>query len=137
MEVLCHLAEIGQGSAVHTLLEYPIKYCPEILLIVVAQVKTAFNQLQHEIFAALFPSYLGINPNCSILLHQLWRVNPDTVLWGMMDIHAKDPSSISKILDARQEIKALTMVLDVTPFSFAIELAALASKREFLNLKSG
>jgi len=135
VEVLCHLAEIGHGSAVHTLLEYPIKYCPEILLIVVAQVKTAFNQLQHEIFAALFPSYLGTNPNCSILLHQLWRVNPDIVLWGMMDIHAKDPSSISKILDACQEIKALTMVLDVTPFSFAIELAALASKREFLNLE--
>jgi CCR4-NOT transcription complex subunit 1 len=133
VEVLCHLAEIGQGSAVHTLLEYPIKYCPEILLIVVAQVKTAINQLQHEIFAALFPSYLDTNPNCSILLHQLWR---DIVLWGMMDIHAKDPSSISKILDARQEIKALTMVLDVTPFSFAIELAALASKREFLNLKN-
>jgi CCR4-NOT transcription complex subunit 1 len=36
VEVLCHLAEIGHGSAVHTLLEYPIKYCPEILLIVVA-----------------------------------------------------------------------------------------------------
>ena len=35
----------------------------------------------------------------------------------------------------QKEIKALTMVLDVTPFSFAIELAALASKREFLNLK--
>jgi len=27
------------------------------------------------------------------------------------------------------------MVLDLTPFSFAIELAALASKREFLNLE--
>jgi hypothetical protein len=35
----------------------------------------------------------------------------------------------------QKEIKALTMVLDVTPFSFAIELAALASKWEFLNLK--
>ena len=55
----------------------------------------------------------------------------------MMDIHVKDPSSISKILDVRQEIKSLTMVLDVTPFSFEIELPALASKREFLNLKSG
>lgn len=135
VEVLCHLAEIGHGSAVHALLEYPIKHCPELLLIVVAQVKTAFNQLQHEIFAALFPAYLGTNPNCSILLHQLWLVDPDIVLWGLMDIHAKDPSSISKILDACQEIKALTMVLDLTPFSFAIELAALASKREFLNLE--
>lgn len=135
VEVLCHLEEIGHESAVHALLDYPIKHCPEILLLVVAQVKTAFNQLQHEIFAALFPSYLGTNPNCSVLLHQLWHVNPDIVLWGMMDIHAKDPSSISKILDACQEIKALTMVLDLTPFSFAIELAALASKREFLNLE--
>jgi len=39
VEVLCHMAEIGHGSVVHALLEFPIKHCPEILLIVVAQVK--------------------------------------------------------------------------------------------------
>eukprot|EP01018_Ginkgo_biloba_P022479 Gb_12251 [translate_table: standard] len=135
LEVLCQLAEMGHGSAVRMLLEYPLKHCPETLLVVIAQVKTAFNLIQYEVFSTLFPSYLSGNPNCSIVLHQLWHVNPDLVLWGMMDAHAKDPNNISKILDACQDIKALSQVLDMTPFSFSIELAALASRREYLNLE--
>lgn len=34
-----------------------------------------------------------------------------------------------------QELKALTSVLEATPFAFALELAALAARREYLNLE--
>lgn len=34
-----------------------------------------------------------------------------------------------------QELKALTDVLETTPFAFALELAALAARREYLNLE--
>ena len=34
-----------------------------------------------------------------------------------------------------QELKALTDVLEATPFAFALELAALAARREYLNLE--
>ncbi|XP_057867287.2 uncharacterized protein LOC131074644 isoform X3 [Cryptomeria japonica] len=136
VEVLCHLAEMGHGTVVHSMFEYPINHCPETLLVVVAQVKTNFNILQHDIFSTLFPLCLGGSLNSSIILNQLWHINPHIVLWSMMDIHSKDPSSISKIADACQEIKALPLVLDMTPFSFAIELAAFASRREYLNLET-
>ncbi|KAH9287615.1 hypothetical protein KI387_031732 [Taxus chinensis] len=135
VEVLCHLAEMGHGAVVRSMFEYPINHCPETLLVVVAQVQTNFNMLQHEIFSTLFPIYLGGNLNSSIVLSQLWHVNPNMVLWSMMDIHSKDPNSISRIADACQEIKALALVLDMTPLSFAIELAAFASRKEYLNLE--
>ena len=34
-----------------------------------------------------------------------------------------------------QDLKALTDVLEATPFAFALELAALAARREYLNLE--
>lgn len=34
-----------------------------------------------------------------------------------------------------QELKGLTVVLDATPAPFCLELAALAARREYLNLE--
>jgi hypothetical protein len=34
-----------------------------------------------------------------------------------------------------QDLKALTEVLEASPFAFALELAALAARREYLNLE--
>ena len=34
-----------------------------------------------------------------------------------------------------QDLRALTDVLEATPFAFALELAALAARREYLNLE--
>lgn len=46
----------------------------------------------------------------------------------------QDVTHISRILDVCQELKALTLVLEATPLYFAVELAALAARREYLNL---
>jgi len=39
------------------------------------------------------------------------------------------------LLDVAHEVKALSPILEIQPFSFAIDLAALASRREYLNLE--
>lgn len=41
---------------------------------------------------------------------------------------------LSRILDVAQELKALTVLLNATAFSFVIDLACLASRRQFLKL---
>lgn len=38
-------------------------------------------------------------------------------------------------LRSPQELKGLTVVLDATPAPFCLELAALAARREYLNLE--
>lgn len=47
----------------------------------------------------------------------------------------QDVTHISRILDVCQELKALTLVLESTPVYFSVELAALAARREYLNLE--
>ncbi|XP_044290269.1 CCR4-NOT transcription complex subunit 1 isoform X2 [Varanus komodoensis] len=45
-----------------------------------------------------------------------------------------DQAKLSRILDVAQDLKALSMLLNGTPFAFVIDLAALASRREYLKL---
>lgn len=39
------------------------------------------------------------------------------------------------MLDVAQELKALAQILETKPYSFSIDLAALASRRDYLNLE--
>lgn len=38
LEILCQLAERGHAGLVRSMLEFPLKHCPEVLLIGIAQV---------------------------------------------------------------------------------------------------
>jgi CCR4-NOT transcription complex subunit 1 len=97
--------------------------------------QTDWGVVHEEVYAALLPTYLANHPNSSLVLHRLWPLNRKALLLAMVDMHAKDNGTIPRILDVCQELKALTMVLDSTPYSFAIDLAALAARREYLNLE--
>lgn len=53
----------------------------------------------------------------------------------MVRIYASDVYALSRILDISQELKALPRILEAKPYFFVIDLAALASRRDFLNLE--
>ncbi|KAL0464604.1 UNVERIFIED_CONTAM: CCR4-NOT transcription complex subunit [Sesamum latifolium] len=55
LEVLCQISERGHASAVRSLLEYPLTRCPEVLLLGMAHVNTAYNLIQNEVASALIP----------------------------------------------------------------------------------
>ncbi|KAL3683907.1 hypothetical protein R1sor_001929 [Riccia sorocarpa] len=134
VEVLCRLSEAGLSTGVRSLLEYPLKNCPELLLLGMAQVKTEWNTLQSEIFSSVLPAFFSSSSQTSVL-EQLWVLNGEVITRGMVEMHSRDPSSLSRICDICQELKILPVILDTTPFPFAIDLAALASRREALNLE--
>ncbi|CAI5975139.1 unnamed protein product [Closterium sp. NIES-65] len=138
LEALCRIGETGRKAEVVEVLGYPIKHCPEVLIVGLAQVKTpGGGVIQREVLGALVPLYLANNPNSSIVLHALWGVpgGKDVVMQAMVGMHASDPTSIARLLDVCQDLKALSVVLESTPFSFSLDLASLASRREYLNLE--
>ena len=89
-----------------------------------------------ELSSLLLPNILISNNAASnYTIHKLWALNPSMLVRGMAELQVKDPASLSRVLEiATQDLKALTPILDARPFSFVIELASLASRREFLNL---
>ncbi|OIT36093.1 PREDICTED: CCR4-NOT transcription complex subunit 1 [Nicotiana attenuata] len=134
LEVLCQLAERGYASSVRSILEHPLKHCPEVLLLGMAHINTAYNLLQHEVSAAVFPVMLKNTGANGMILH-LWHVNPSILLRGLVDTLNVDLENTYKVLDTCQEQKILSSVLDMIPYAFGIRLAALASRKELVDLE--
>lgn len=163
--IVSRMAEAGHHTGVHQLLEHPAKNCPEVglcgrgrcsgiaawrerwlvrqlcpgalqvLCVGMAAVRTEWGVLQQEMCESLVTSFVAIHPNSAAVLSRVWPHNQDVVVRAMLALYKQEDTSISRILDVCEELKALTVVLDATPFEFAVELAALAARREYLNVE--
>ncbi|XP_026438629.1 CCR4-NOT transcription complex subunit 1-like [Papaver somniferum] len=134
LDVLCQLSETGHAGSIRLMLDYPLKHCPEVLLLGLSQTNTAYNLLQHEVLSAVFPMVVRNLSRAGVILH-LWNINPNVVLRGLLDVQNFDSEGMIKTFDMCQELKILSRVLDMTPFSFSIKLAALASGKGQINLE--
>ncbi|XVF08470.1 hypothetical protein REPUB_Repub07fG0006100 [Reevesia pubescens] len=133
LDVLCQLAERGYANCVRAMIEYPLKHCPEFLLLGIAQISTPYNILQHDVSSTIFPMVVE-NSMGSLILH-LWHSNSKFVAHGFIDMIKADQSSIIRMLAICHEQKILSTLLDQIPFSFSIRLAVFASQEEYLCLE--
>lgn len=53
---------------------------------------------------------------------------------ALRDFYGESEINVSRILDVAQDLKILDLVLELRPYFLALDLAALASRREYLNL---
>ncbi|XP_073515918.1 CCR4-NOT transcription complex subunit 1 isoform X1 [Phyllobates terribilis] len=144
IESLLRLAEVGLYEQVKQLFSYPIKHCPDMLVLALLQINPSWNTLRHELISTLMPIFLGNHPNSAIILHYAWHGQGQSPSIRQLIMHAMaewymrgeqyDQARLSRILDVAQDLKALSMLLNATPFAFVIDLAALASRREYLKL---
>ncbi|XP_059916981.1 CCR4-NOT transcription complex subunit 1-like isoform X2 [Gadus macrocephalus] len=144
VESLLRLSEVGQYEPVKQLFSFPIKHCPDMLVLALLQISTSWHTLRHELISTLMPIFLGNHPNSAIILHYAWHgqgqspsirqlIMHSMAEWYMRGEHY-DQAKLSRILDVAQDLKSLSMLLNATPFAFVIDLAALASRREYLKL---
>ncbi|KAL5134617.1 CCR4-NOT transcription complex subunit 1 [Glycine soja] len=134
LDVLCQLAEKGHASIVRSIFDYPLKHCPEVLLLGLAHINTAYNLLQQEVSLIVFLMIVKSGVGSGMILH-LWHVNPNMVLRGFVDSQNNDADSIVRIVDICQELKILSSVVEIMPSYYSIRLAAVASRKEFLDLE--
>lgn len=134
IETLLELSESQHYTTIRNMFENPIKQCPELLLLGLAQTKVQ-NLMQKELVNSLVPTFLNNHPGSSAILHQLWAMRPDMVAGGMAEFYARDAGNLSRALEVAQDLKALMPILDARPLSFVIDFAALAACWEFLNLE--
>jgi hypothetical protein len=105
-EVFCG-NEISVLGSIHLMLIYKSHVWEQWLLlteIITFLVQTEWNTIQSEIVPILLPTFFANNTTNSVL-HQLWTLNPEMVTRTMVEMHASDPSYISRILDVCQELK--------------------------------
>ncbi|KAJ3031110.1 UNVERIFIED_CONTAM: hypothetical protein HDU68_006489 [Siphonaria sp. JEL0065] len=136
LETLVILSEVQDAlEDVKALFEYAMQNSPELLLIGLAQIPAPWTPLHKEVASTLVIMFLAGNQNSSFVIPLLWQVSPSLVLAGLAHIYSKDPSQIGRILDIVQEIKALSQILDTKHSYFTLDLAVLASRRNYMNLE--
>ena len=142
---LASLVQVGDLSAkVRGVFEMPARGCPEIIAVGAAAAMAedpAQAPFLAEVTAAVLPPYLTApgHPSAPVVLHRVWASGAsgqECVARAMAETHAREGAAhVPRMLDVCQDLKALSVVLDRAPHAFAVELAALAARREYLNLE--
>jgi CCR4-NOT transcription complex subunit 1 len=96
--------------------------------------------------------FLAGHPNHQLVFMRIWQIRPSYLTDAFRDFYNASEVNITRILDVAQDLKVshtmyprleckafispqiLDSLLDVRPFTFALDVAALASRREYLNL---
>lgn len=145
------------------LFSWPLQYCPDLAVLGLLGVSGQVSGAKVEILSLAIPTFLNAShPNAAIILHSVWCNNSHitepssanivqhkpntpltwsqkTLLQALSDHYTKSPleeqqQRLSRILDVAQDIKTLFRLLDGTCYPFVIDLACLASRREYLKL---
>ncbi|KAG1904989.1 uncharacterized protein F5891DRAFT_1126284 [Suillus fuscotomentosus] len=93
-----------------------------------------WNKICVEYSWKLLAMFLAGHPNHQLVFMCLWQIEPTYLTDAFCDFYEENPLNILRILDVAQDLKILESLLDVRLFTFALDVASLASHREYLNL---
>jgi len=137
LDTLYELADTSTENfkEVLNILEFPKQHFPEHVLVTSASCPASWRQVNRETVDFLIKPYIAGHPNSNKVLERVWLAANDAVVRAMLEGYTRDPTSITRALDICQELKILVPVLKLSPFAFMLDLAALAARREYLNLE--
>ncbi|GAA5967764.1 hypothetical protein JCM8115_006439 [Rhodotorula mucilaginosa] len=123
------------AARVHELLDRGCKANPELVLIALTQVEKPWNAIHSELVARLLSTFLTGHPAHQLVFLRLYQIDRHFLFAALRDFYAESEMNVTRIVDIAQDLKALDQVLELRPFVLALDLAALASRREYLNLE--
>ena len=135
MDFISRLVDTDYFDEIRPIFELASRQSPEILCIALSILNPPWNSILKEILVKLTCGFIVGQSTSSIVLPRIWQHNPNVFFSSLVETHRRDPTTASRILDIAQDLKLLASVLDAKPFSFSIDIAALASRREHLNLE--
>ena len=144
VEVLLYISDNGYYNQVLEIFKFPMSHCPDILFLALLQTSGPHIMLRQDLFTTLVPIFISNHPNSGQILQLAWNsVNfaptlKTIIMMSMSEWYLRgdpDQSRLSRILDVAQDLKALSNLLNSRTFMFVIDLACLASRREYLKLE--
>uniref|UniRef100_A0AC34F092 CCR4-NOT transcription complex subunit 1 HEAT repeat domain-containing protein n=1 Tax=Panagrolaimus sp. ES5 TaxID=591445 RepID=A0AC34F092_9BILA len=125
----------------------PAINCPDLLLLGIVQVGLPFNTIRSRLVNIVISQLMLHHTNAVSVLNALWNSeSPEMkkgiqqlVVNGLLTFYTQVPDDtgrLTKILEIAHELKpnGLGELFNVQNFQFAIDLACLASRRDFLKL---
>ncbi|EKM82840.1 hypothetical protein AGABI1DRAFT_97790 [Agaricus bisporus var. burnettii JB137-S8] len=138
-QVLVRLAgsdSVEIRACVREMLDKAIKISAELVHMGLLQVPDPkWNDIRLEYSRKLLSMFLAGHPNHQLVFMRIWQINPGYLTTAFREFYDDNNLNITRILDVAQDLKILEALLEVQPFTFALDVAALASRREYLNLE--
>ncbi len=134
LETLFRLAECENYSLVRKLFEMPLKECPDILVLSMAESSDAFPLLRHEILSVLLPYYMYQPPAaCNHrILKFIWVINKPILIGAAIRLYHIDNKLIFHIHQMGTSPEGMeclpgwiTELLSAKSFLFVIHLAVV------------
>ncbi|KAK4700026.1 CCR4-NOT transcription complex subunit 1, partial [Phenoliferia sp. Uapishka_3] len=142
------------ATRVHEVLDRGCKTNPELVLIALVQVEVRvagsvefeggranslmqkpWNAVHAELTARLLSTFLSGHPSHQLVFLRIFQTDRMFLMAALRDFYTESEINVSRILDVAQDLKILDLVLELRPYFLALDLAAVASRREFLNLE--
>ncbi|KAL1947536.1 hypothetical protein VTO73DRAFT_13260 [Trametes versicolor] len=137
-EVLVQAADLNNPDVENTvreMLDKAVKISAELVHMGLLQVpQSPWNDIRLDYTQRLLAMFLAGHPNHQLVFMRIWQIEPVYLTNAFRDFYEESPLNITRILDVAQDLKILDSLLEVRPFTFALDVAALASRREYLNL---
>ncbi|KAG0146562.1 hypothetical protein CROQUDRAFT_657201 [Cronartium quercuum f. sp. fusiforme G11] len=150
-ELVCELGKLlGQGPGegleageaekvverASELVERACKANPELVMIALVQVERPWGVLHNELANQLLQSFLTGHPSHQLVFQRLWQLEPTYLIGALQEFYDSSEMNVTRVLDIAQDLKILDSLLTHPSASEALvlDLASLASRREYLNL---
>ena len=116
------------------LLEKAVKEGADLVLLGLVQMPQPWNKVHSELSAKLSSMFLAGHPSHQLVFTRLWQIDKGYLLNSLRTFYAENTANLTRVLDVAQDLRILDTVLELQPYSFALDVASLASRREYLNL---
>ncbi|CAO3593285.1 unnamed protein product [Absidia cylindrospora] len=134
-ESVINLADTVVADDVSVFIEMMTHKSPELVFIALIQIQPIRSSLHRDMLRRLLLLYLNGTTRSVLALTRLWQINPDFLVKSLLELYNKDATTLTRILDIVHELKILPQMLNVHRISFAIDLAALASRSGYIDLE--
>ncbi|XP_017488666.1 PREDICTED: CCR4-NOT transcription complex subunit 1-like, partial [Rhagoletis zephyria] len=152
------LVDLSETQILNQMVEeiffFPLNKCPDLLILGLLECTGNNTRLKEVVLIKAILKFLyptSAHPNSTQIFQRIWpndfnhtHVNSLTwsqrlLLTSMIELYSsstpeEQQQKLSRILDLSQDLKALNLLLSSNSYLFVIDLACLASRREYLKL---
>ncbi|SAM86011.1 related to CDC39-transcriptional regulator protein [Ustilago bromivora] len=124
----------GIRSAVQEVLEQAVKSCPELILLGLVQIPQPWNAVHAELASQLLTLFMTPHNSSLLVFHRIWKTQGEYLLNAFRNFYLENQLNLTRIVDVSQSLGIVDDLVEARPFAFALDVAALASQREAIDL---
>lgn len=121
-------------SAVQEVLEQAIKACPELILLGLVQIPQPWNAIHAELASQLLTMFMTPHNSSLLVFYRILHTQRDYLLNAFRNFYLENQLNLTRIVDVAQSLDMVDDLVEARPFAFALDVAALASRREAIDL---